>query len=491
MEILYKAEAENIPDDPHPESDEKICSQVMLLNNHSINEKYRDELKCILGAVNYDTAEHAVVKIKYKRKDNRYTNYFRNFKYFYITINQLPDSRLNSIAKVFIDNCEVIEIKSWDVEQAITMFNSLNSDGLPLNDADIISAKLYAAAEGQGCQKDLTEKWEMLNTQIGGLEALGIANINSILMQYMYLIRTLNGETVTESGSINITTPGLRRYFTELNKAPIQNPIKMCDEMLNLVDIWEKACAYPAMKVLMKFNENTRLFLASYFNRFNADEVKEANIAPVVDLMLRLFTVLELVDSGYSSSSFKTFLFGVEPKLADKNIPLGEIKNIFDEHIRSTWKESTIREEIEDYSGNALVYLNEFLFAKEHDSVLNIAVKCDIEHIMPYSGHNLPEIKKDASIVDEDEFKDMINKLGNKILLEEKINRSIGNEWFRTKVSTRLENKTGYIDSIYPIAKALVSTYRENNKPYWTKADIQIATDKAADRIVAFIFDEY
>ena len=53
------------------------------------------------------------------------------------------------------------------------------------------------------------------------------------------------------------------------------------------------------------------------------------------------------------------------------------------------------------------------------------------------------------------------------ILLEEKINRAIGNEWFRTKVSTKLENKTGYIDSKYPLAHALVSQYQDKNKPYF------------------------
>ena len=54
-------------------------------------------------------------------------------------------------------------------------------------------------------------------------------------------------------------------------------------------------------------------------------------------------------------------------------------------------------------------------------------------------------------------------------LLEEKINRAIGNEWFRTKVSTKLKNKTGYIDSKYPLARALVSQYQNTNKPYWKK----------------------
>lgn len=59
-----------------------------------------------------------------------------------------------------------------------------------------------------------------------------------------------------------------------------------------------------------------------------------------------------------------------------------------------------------------------------------------------------------------------------------------------TKVSTKLENKTGYVDSEYPIARALVSQYQNANKPYWKKDDILSATAKASDRIVRFIFGE-
>lgn len=143
-----------------------------------------------------------------------------------------------------------------------------------------------------------------------------------------------------------------------------------------------------------------------------------------------------------------------------------------------------------DYDNNLLIYLNEYLLAKENGKSFSIGEKYDIEHIMPYSGNNIQEIRKDAGIESEDEFKVYVNKLGNKILLEEKINRSIGNEWFRTKISTKLENKTGYVDSKYTIAQMLVETYRNQNKPYWKKEDIVDATEKAAERIVKFIFDE-
>lgn len=304
----------------------------------------------------------------------------------------------------------------------------------------------------------------------------------------MYYIRTLNKETISETGAINVTTPGLRRYFTEINKKPINYPIDMCNQLINLVKIWKKVSEYPLTKVLLKFNENTKLFLASYFYRFGEEEITEEKVNTILECMLRLFTVLELVDVGYSSKYFKTFLFGEEIKLADKNITVVNIKKDFDEHICSNWSKESIKSAVEDYDGNMLVYLNEYLFAKEKNLNFDLESKYDIEHIMPSSGSNIQEIRKDAEIQNEEEFHAVVNKLGNKILLEVKINRAIGNEWFRTKISTKLENQTGYIDSKYPIARSLVSEYQASNKPYWKKNDIVTATEKASDRIVKFIF---
>ena len=490
MGILYKAETEDISDKPDAAKDAEICRRGIILENFSINEQYKTELSTILQATDYASAEARVIKIKYKQKDNRYTNFFRNFKFFYGKISELSDSQLNSIAKSITDNCEVIEIKSWQVEQAITMFNSLNSDGLPLYDSDIISAKLYAEAEKRGKEKEFADLWKQLNNCINELESTRIADINSILMQYMYYIRTVNKETISETGAINVTTPGLRRYFTEVNKMPITDPIGMCSDMVKLVKVWKKVSEYPQMKVLLKFNENTKLFLASYFFRFDEDNITEELVEPILECLLRLFSLLELVDVGYSSKYFKTFMFGAEVKLVSKSTTVDAITQDFNEHIRSNWDKETIWAALHDYDGNVLVYLNEFLFAKEKGLSFTLGTKYDIEHIMPYSGNNLQEIRKDAEIDSEEEFYGVVNKLGNKILLEEKINRAIGNEWFRTKVSTKLENKTGYIDSKYPIARALVSKYQSANKPYWKKDDIMSATDKASDRIVSFIFGE-
>ena len=59
--------------------------------------------------------------------------------------------------------------------------------------------------------------------------------------------------------------------------------------------------------------------------------------------------------------------------------------------------------------------------------------RVNVEHIMPASGHNIEAIRMDAHIKTKEEFDALANLLGNKILLEEDINKSISNDWFKTK----------------------------------------------------------
>ena len=270
MGILYKAETEDISDQPDITTDRAICSSEPIIENYSINELYKTELQTILSAVDYAETEAKVIKIPRKQKDNKYTNFFRNFKFFYDRAKELSDSQLNRFVKTLTDSCEVIEIKSWQVEQAITMFNSLNSDGLPLYDSDIISAKLYAEAEKTKVSDKFTKLWRELIKLIDELKQSGIADIDAILMQQMYFERAKNknNEIVTATGSINVTTPGLRRYFTEENKKLLTDPIGLCHQIINIAKIWKKVSTYSVIQILLKFNDNAKLFLASYFHRF-------------------------------------------------------------------------------------------------------------------------------------------------------------------------------------------------------------------------------
>ena len=455
---------------------------IVILENKSINEPYKDELTLILKAKNFEEAEKTCYKIPRKQKNNKYTNFFRNFKYFYDEkLNNYGDMNLNNFVKKFLYECQVIEIRSWQVEQAIMMFNSLNSTGMPLSDADIISAKLYSKS---GYDKDkFNELWKNIISSALELELRKISNINDILRQFMYINRAKEQE-YTKSGYVDVTTPGLRVYYTTINSKLLDKPLELCSNFYKIVKIWEKIEDYSIVKLLLKFNENSKLFFISYLYKYDLDSISEGDIIDIVECLLRLFALLELVDAGYSSANFKTFLFGENIKLVDANCSCKEIVTDFNEHINAKWDEDSIKQILLEYNGNTLVFLNEYLYSKERGKKFDFSESTNIEHIMPASGRNIDTIRENAHIEDIDEFYDVVNKLGNKILLEEDINKSIGNDWFQTKKQKSIKNKSGYKDSNYAIANDLTNY----PKTSWAKEGILKATEKATYRIIKFIF---
>lgn len=485
MSILYRAKPIDVVD--MLENTEKI-KNILILKNNSINELHHDELNKIIEAENFDIAQKNAFKIPRKQKDNQYTNHFRNFKFFYEQLADKSESQIYKFAEIFLDECEVIAIRSEQTEQAITMFNSLNSTGLPLSDSDIISAQLYANAKKDDMHEKFNENWADLNKLASRLNQSKIVNLDNILQQYMYIHRAIGNEyvkTKDDGGlSIDVTTPGLRRYYTEIKKDDLlTNPLELCQKLTDIANKWEKVQEYPIVKLMLKNNENIKLFLAGYLYRFDVDDISQENISTVCESLLRLFTLLEVGHLGYSSSKFKTFLFGEIVKLIDKNISIDEIKQNFDKHI-SQWQPEDVKILISDYDKNILVFLNEYLFAKQKDLPFDFAESVNIEHIMPASGRNIDTIRQDANIADIDEFKSLVNKIGNKILLEGDVNKSIGKDWFKTKKQNTIGDRKGYKDSKYAIAKSLV----DYSKDQWEKDDILTATDEAVARISDFIF---
>ncbi|CAI3937060.1 DNAse/DNA nickase specific for phosphorothioated or glycosylated phage DNA [Commensalibacter communis] len=477
MGILYKAEAEDIPS---MLKDHTKTQNILILENKSINESYRQEFINIINADNFEKAEGNAYKKSYKQKDNRYTNYFRNFKYFYNKLTKKSDTQLNVFTKIFLKECQVIEIRSWQIEQAITMFNSLNSTGLPLSDADIISAKLYSYASDR--REDFNKRWEGILNQTKKLDSQKIANIDSILQQFMYITRAINKE-YEKSGYVDVTTPGLRRYYADREKELLQDALLLCHKLEKIIENWNKVKEYPVVKLLLKCNVNVRLFLSSYLYRYALKDITNKEILLICECLLKLFILLEVENLGYSSVKFKTFLFAENIKLVNPNITINEIYKDFCEHIHENWNVNDIKESILFYNKNLLVFVNEYLYSKDNKLEFNFSDSVNIEHIMPASGRNVSIIRQDAGM-DQNEFKEAVDKVGNKILLEDDINQSIGNEWFKTKKQTSIHNKSGYKDSKYPIAQSLINYHKDT----WTKKDIDRATEKVAQRLINFIF---
>jgi hypothetical protein len=475
-EILYHADVRK---QIEIEKDWRKAQGIQILENDSINELHKDELNRILDARTYDDAERAVYKFPRKQLDNKYTNFFRNFKSFYNRLDARNESGLDRLVNGFLNKCQIIEIKSWQIEQAITMFNSLNSTGLPLSDADIISAQLFSNATEK---EDFKGFWESIIHQSDELGLKKIVNVDNVLQQFMYINRAKKNEY--KEGELS--TPGVRKYYTVINAELLKRPLELCENFDRILCIWSKIQTYPITKLMLKFNENIKLFLISYLFRVPEDKLSVADITPIMECLFRLFTLLEVSDVGFSSRHFKTFLFNENLKFVNPECPVESIIADFNKHILNTWQREVVMEKLLEYDKNILVYLNEYLYAKEHGLSFDfIPEKVNVEHIMPASGHNIDSVREDAGMTKE-EFESMVNLLGNKILLEEDINKHIGMDWFKSKKGKSVSEKIGYQGSQFGIASAL-STYPSDR---WSKEDIEKANLKAATRICDFIFNK-
>lgn len=463
IKMLY-----DLPDDNiylYKRSKYQLKDSDLKYLNESISELYAADMNTILTQEGFDVIRNSVIQIYRKQKDNRYTNYYKNFKYFYIYCKNLTNTQIRDFAEHFIKYCQVITITSFNTDQAINIFNSLNGTGVPLTPIEIIVSKATANANDR---KTFELNWQDIVKKTDNSSL----NLNLLITHFIFM-------KLAEQHGSDSRNPGVRAFFAK-NKNLLNDDVRFTEQLDKLLDIVNIFDDNDFGQVLNRFNGNFKPFVSSYL--FFRDDTRYLNY------LLKLAILLELTDFAYGNSKFKGFLERINLKYSQTDkYSNDELIEEIKEHIRDDFNKDDIEQLLKE-SGipSSIVFLNEYLFCKEQDVVFNIDKSVDIEHIMPQSGLNRENIMKDAGFEGQDEFFEYAEKLGNKILLESEINRGIGDAWFRTKKENTVTSRHGYIGSKYQIAQSLVTYYKDT----WTKSDIDVATDKAAKRISDYIFSD-
>lgn len=93
-----------------------------------------------------------------RKSMKRFTLFYRNFVYFYNKIGEelTKPEHIKAWVDFFLEKCQIIQIISKDVGQAISMFNALNSKGMNLSDSDLVCSYLAAKSE----EKDKKEEYK-------------------------------------------------------------------------------------------------------------------------------------------------------------------------------------------------------------------------------------------------------------------------------------------------------------------------------------------
>lgn len=432
--------------------------------NHSISEKYASEMSTILLSKDFNSTKENVHQIYRRQKDNRYTNFYKNFRYFYNMCGELSVFKLINFANHFIDNCQVITITSYNTDQAINIFNSLNGTGVPLTPIEVIVSKTTANAADR---KNFEKNWQEIVQRTDSSRL----DLNSLITHYIFV-------KLSEQNGADRRNPGIRTFFSK-NKYLLNEDILFTTELNTIIDNYEQVSDTINGQLINKLNGNLRPFISSYLF-FREDST-------YLEYILRLGILIELSEISYSHKLFKGFLEEINLMYSQvDSISMGDLITKIRNHIQSNFVYEDVKQTLtESGISNSLLYINEYLFALGKGAEFSLDGDIDIEHIMPQSGKNRENIQKDGGFIDASEFSEYAEKIGNKILLEADINRGIGDAWFRTKRENTITSGHGYIGSKFPIAKSLVNYQNDT----WTKTDIELATEKAAKRIADFIFE--
>ena len=365
--------------------------------------------------------EFAKILVSGKADPKSDSNYSRN----YIQLQHLIDDYATNEPLSFyrfvsniLNRAILLPIMADSQDTALTIFSTLNDRGLALSDADIFKAKIYNRLDPQG-KKDFIEKWQQLDEEAKNANE----SIQKLFYYYMFYLRALENDR-------NTTTPGIRKFYSKNNFERLYGNDIM--EQLNLIlNLWivinnrsslqdeswsengeiqqvldaltsypNEFWKYPVVIYYMKYHSEPNFeneFLA-FLRRLLAVLAAQYIVTPTVNAVKRGILNLnaEIINSPTPKFSFNTI---------DEKLLKDKIKNAHRNTVRMILK----------------------MIAYQHQTEL-LPKKWEIEHIFPqkWQPNYFP-------LTPDDEVKEIVEHIGNKIPFEKKLNIIASNNYFTKK----------------------------------------------------------
>lgn len=194
-----------------------------------------DELK-IDSEVATDNDKDEFLKIlKTGNADNLKSKYAENYRFFQKKINEFLDAYPSYFAFLpirILNNCILLPIEAEDQNTALRIFSTLNDRGKPLSDADIFKAQFYKFFKEQGKKDNFIRQWKILEEKCDKMfKPLSGTPLDELFARYMYFERAKMG--IKQS-----TTEALRKFY-EKNKYALLKNEETFNNLIDLAIFWE------------------------------------------------------------------------------------------------------------------------------------------------------------------------------------------------------------------------------------------------------------
>ena len=327
---------------------------------------------------------------------------------------------------IFQKNIVLLPIVCDSMDDALTLFQVINDRGMKLNDADIFKASIYQMIH-ENNRQSFVKRWNGMKKHV------------ELFRIHMHVLRAKSGDTTKEIG--------LRRYMQDHFK---ELPEKGEHEANSIMQSLEHYCsvrqhgALPSSvhehwkekiywEILRRYPNiywwyPLHVFLNKYGKEsggFFLDEKHYGNYVELMENTVRYFYIKGVVYNTVNRVKDTTFkvcdAIEKEENYADQyreNLVQDQDLENFNRELQGTISERYQR---------GLVLLSASLNSEQNmERLVRVAKGCHIEHILPkewnhYDGWN------------QEIYGENIEKLGNKVPLEWRLNIKASNEFFARK----------------------------------------------------------
>jgi uncharacterized protein with ParB-like and HNH nuclease domain len=399
-------------------------------------------------------------------------NYSTNYRFFkrkcdeYATQNPM---QWKELCVTILQKCIILPIDCEAQDTALTIFATLNDRGLPLADSDIFKAQLYRLAETVEKRKSFTATWKELTNicNQGGM------SLDDVFRYYTHVLRARSEDKSKEVG--------LRKFYAgNDNKYQRLKDIKIMDEIMSLANFWRyvNIGKAPEEDIAYEIPVEARMFLhclSHYPNEFwkypiSVFFVKNQDSESFeVDLTKILKKLVAFLFSKFIEAPTVN---AIKDEIYSSCISLNNENKL---QFRIAFNEEIFNVQLDAHSSSKLTRSLLLLDAYLNPNQLSlISPTFDIEHVLPkkwqeanYDGWSYTEAGQ------------YLDRLGNKVVLEKKLNIQAGNGYFGIK---KQKYSTSAIASVLEL-----SNYPKND---WTKEDIEKREVMLKDNLIRFLKEQ-
>lgn len=409
--------------------------------------------------------EFAKILVSGKADPKSNSNYSKN----YIQLQHLIDDYATNEPLSFyrfvsniLNRAILLPIMADSQDTALTIFSTLNDRGLALSDADIFKAKIYDRLDSQG-KKDFIEKWQQLDEEAKNANE----SIQKLFYYYMFYLRALENDR-------NTTTPGIRKFYSKNNFERLYGNDIM--EQLNLIlNLWivinnrsslqdeswsENGEIQQVLDALTSYpNEFWKYPVVIYYMKYHSEPNFENEFLAFLRRLLAVLAAQYIVTP--TVNAVKRGILNLNAEITNSPTPKFSF-NAIDEKL--------LKDKIKNAHRNTVRMILKMI-AYQHQTEL-LPKKWEIEHIFPqkWQPNYFP-------LTPDDEVKEIVEHIGNKIPFEKKLNIIASNNYFTKKQESYQKSNV----------KILLDLSKEHND--WGLDEIRERDIRISDELVDLLND--